>query len=137
MASARRGGGDVVGQRPRRVLIVDDQHPIRVLIRRVLIQHDCEVVAEALTGEDAVLLALEHKPDLVIMDVNMPGMGGIEATKRIRAALPEAVVVGFSSEVDSTAALEAGAAAVFAKHELGRLVATYCDAGPTRRRKMP
>ncbi len=76
------------------VLIVDDQEPFRSAARAVLsVTRGFEVVGEAGTGEDAVDLATALRPDLVLMDINMPGAGGIEATRRITAEHPGTVVV--------------------------------------------
>ena len=67
-----------------RVLIVDDQAPFRDVARTVvMVSRGFEVVAEAGSGEDAVTAALEHDPQLVLMDINLPGIGGLEATRRI------------------------------------------------------
>jgi DNA-binding NarL/FixJ family response regulator len=69
-----------------RVLVVDDQHLVRAGFQ-VLIDSapDCEVVGEAENGLDAVALAAEHRPDVVLMDIRMPELDGIEATRRIVA----------------------------------------------------
>ena len=67
-----------------RVLIVDDQEPFRQAARAVVELTDgFEVAGEAETGEDAVDRARELEPDLVLMDVNLPGIDGLEATRRI------------------------------------------------------
>ena len=80
-----------------RILIADDHDLIRAGLRSVLEAHSqFQVVAEAATGAEAVELAALHSPDLVIMDVSMPGLDGIEATGRILAARPETRVLALS-----------------------------------------
>ena len=75
------------------VLVVDDQAPFRLAARAVLRRTEgFEVVGEASTGEEGVALAAELHPSLVLMDINMPGINGIEATRRILAALPDTTV---------------------------------------------
>jgi DNA-binding NarL/FixJ family response regulator len=69
-----------------RVLIVDDQEPFRAVARTVVEMTDgFEVVGEAENGEDSVTSAHELNPDLVLMDVNLPGINGLEATRQILA----------------------------------------------------
>ncbi len=70
-----------------RVLIVDDQEPFRLAARMVVELTDgFEVIGEAETGEASVALTRELEPDLVLMDVNLPGIDGLEATRQILAA---------------------------------------------------
>ena len=96
-----------------RVLVADD-HPVfrdglAMLLGSV---GGIDVVATAANGEQAVALAREHRPDVVVMDVQMPGLNGIEATRRLAAEAPEiGVVVLTMSEEDGTvfAAVRAGA----------------------------
>ncbi|AKH19799.1 response regulator [Sedimenticola thiotaurini] len=77
-----------------KVLLVDDHELVRTGFRHILQGSDgIEVVGEAECGEDAVLKAKQEKPDLVLMDVNMPGIGGIEATRRIRRQNPSTQVI--------------------------------------------
>ncbi len=72
--------------RPVRVLIVDDQAPFRNAARTVVgMTSGFEVIAEAQSGEEAVEVAEREKPDLVLMDINLPGINGIEAVRRIKA----------------------------------------------------
>ncbi|RZQ64711.1 response regulator transcription factor [Amycolatopsis suaedae] len=67
------------------VLIADDQPLVRAGLRTMLDEPDIAVAAEAATGIEAVLLAREHRPDVVLADIRMPGIDGIEATRRIVA----------------------------------------------------
>ena len=76
------------------VLVVDDQAPFRRAARAVLQRvAGFEFVGEAETGEEAVALANDLHPALVLMDINMPGIGGIEATRQIVTADPDVIVV--------------------------------------------
>ena len=108
------------------VMIVDDFDLVRKSLRSHLEQYDdLTVIGEASTGEQAVQLACELHPDVVIMDMNMPGMNGAESTRLILKELPDTVVIGLSVQTDSDIAksmLDAGAAAFVAKdtavHEL-------------------
>ena len=69
-----------------RILLADDQPLIRSGFRALLdVEDDIEVVAEAGDGGEAVRLALDHRPDIALVDIQMPGADGIEATRRIAA----------------------------------------------------
>jgi two-component system, NarL family, invasion response regulator UvrY len=108
------------------VLVVDDQAPFRLAARAVLRRAEgFSLVGEAGTGEEALERVGELKPGLVLMDINMPGMGGIEATRRIREAFPETVVFLCSTyELDDLppGAATSGATAYVNKEELGPAV---------------
>ncbi len=96
-----------------RVLLVDDHALVRSGLRAVLATtDDCEVVGEAATGEEAVALTPGLRPDVVVMDLSMPGAGGVEATRGVRAASPTTrvlVLTTFSDDDRVRAALAAGA----------------------------
>ena len=96
-----------------RVLVVDDHAVVRSGLRRVLdAEPDIETVAEAPNAERAVFEALEHKPDLVLLDIVMPGKSGIEAMPALLQAVPEAKVLVLSMQDDPRyvrEAFEAGA----------------------------
>lgn len=102
-----------------RVLLVDDHALIRTGNSLVIeATDDLEVVGEASTGEEAVARAASLRPDAVLMDVRMPGMGGIEATRRITAAHPATrVIVLTTFDLDEYAygSLRAGASAFLLK----------------------
>ncbi len=105
-----------------RVLIVDDQEPFRLAARAVVEMTDgFEVAGEAETGEAAVDAARDLGPDLVLMDVNLPGIDGIEATRRILEESGGRVVVlmvsTYEAEEYAPRAAEAGAAAYIPKSE--------------------
>ncbi|MEE8412974.1 MAG: response regulator transcription factor [Dehalococcoidales bacterium] len=84
-----------------RILIVDDHGIVRAGIRSLLEgESDIEVVGEAAGGEEAIEKAAQFRPDLVLMDIAMPGMNGIEATKRIKMELPDTSVLVLSMHDD-------------------------------------
>jgi DNA-binding NarL/FixJ family response regulator len=95
------------------ILLVDDQELLRMGFRMVLdAQEDLEVVGEAGDGEQAVSFVLRHSPDVVLMDVRMPGTDGVEATSRIvSSGSPSRVIILTTFDVDehAYAALRAGA----------------------------
>lgn len=96
-----------------RILLADDHTVVRECMRALLErQPDMAVVAEAADGRESVQLAEEHSPDVVVMDVAMPGMNGIEATRRILASCPRTSVVILSMHQDESyvlRSLKAGA----------------------------
>jgi DNA-binding NarL/FixJ family response regulator len=95
-----------------RVLLVDDEAMVRVGLRMVLTaEPDIEVVGEAADGEEAVAAAVQTEPDVVLMDVRMPKVDGIEGARRVMEALPESRVViltPFGEDEYVEAALRAG-----------------------------
>ncbi|MBD8608983.1 response regulator transcription factor [Frigoribacterium sp. CFBP 13729] len=94
-----------------RVLVVDDHPLVRQGLRSLVDQADgVEVVEEAADGERGVAAAALHRPDVVLMDLSMPGIGGVEATRRIVAADPQVHVVVLTSVPDASSVREALAA---------------------------
>ena len=102
-----------------RVLLVDDQALVRAGFKALLdAQDDIEVVGEAADGAEAVALATEHDPDVILMDIRMPGMDGLEATRRIAATLPGVRVImltTFDLDEHVFEALQHGAAGFLVK----------------------
>jgi CheY-like chemotaxis protein len=102
-----------------RVLLVDDHAMVRQGLRSVLDGYaDIEVIGEASDGEEAVAMTERLRPSLVLMDVNMPRMSGIEATVRIKARQPDVVIIGLSVQAgheSHLAMLKAGATRLLTK----------------------
>ena len=121
-----------------RVLIVDDQEPFRMAAHMVVDATDgFEVVGEAETGEDSVTMASELRPDLVLMDVNLPGIDGLEATRQIlRESQPVVVLLLSTYEAAEYApkAAECGAASYIPKSEFlpDRLAAAWTEGAASR-----
>src|SRR5438128_8653618 len=85
-----------------RILLADDHAMVRKGFRMILeAQADMEIVGEAGNGREAVQLAEELRPDLVVMDVAMPELNGIEATRRLTASVPHTRVIALSMHKDS------------------------------------
>lgn len=92
-----------------RVVIADDSAALRRLLRAILEQCDCTVVAEADNGQSAIKLTLEHQPDLLCLDVEMPIMTGIEALIKIHQAAPRVPVLMITSRGDKDTVKQAAA----------------------------
>jgi DNA-binding NarL/FixJ family response regulator len=123
---------------PVRVLIVDDQEPFRMAARLVVEATDgFEVVGEAETGESSVEMARDLAPDLVLMDVNLPGINGLDATRQILTEREDSVVVlllsTYEEEEYAPRAAECGAAAYIPKAVFGpdRLEDAWATASST------
>lgn len=87
-----------------RVMVVDDHPVVRMGLKALLELYDnFTVVGEAESGEEAVMLARREKPAVVIMDIRLPGMSGIEACREIRAEFPEIKVIMLTSFADDEA----------------------------------
>jgi len=101
------------------VLVVDDHELVRSGISRLLTDaKGIEVVGEAASGEEAVQFAKEHSPDIILMDIRMPGIGGLEATRKITRHNPDVQVIAVTACDDNpyaTRLLQAGAAGYITK----------------------
>lgn len=85
-----------------RVLIVDDLAETRENVRKLLqFESDIEVIGQAATGEQAIQMAKEHQPDIILMDINMPGVDGIGASQKITEMLPTVQIIIMSVQSDS------------------------------------
>src|SRR5205807_8993339 len=109
-------GGIVFGRmRAVRILLVEDNEVFRDALELLLgMRGDVEIVAAVGDGAAAVSAAVEHRPDVVLMDYRMPGMDGIQATTQVVAALPDTAVVALTASADTAereALVEAGAVA--------------------------
>ena len=102
-----------------RILLADDHTIVRKGLRMLLESNDgFHVVAEAADGREAVALAEQHQPDIVVMDLRMPGTGGVQATIQIRKEFPRAriiVLTTYEGDEDIHRALDAGAQAYLLK----------------------
>ena len=95
-----------------RLLVVDDHPVVRDGVRAALHGTGIEVVAEATNGEEAVAQALTHRPDVILMDLGLPGISGTEATRQVLVAAPATAVLAFTMHSDDESvfsALRAGA----------------------------
>ena len=103
-----------------RVLIVDDHPLTRDALAGLLTHHDFSVVGDAASGEDAIELAREVQPDLIVLDLSMPGIGGLGALPLLREAAPDCEVVMLTASVaeeNLLASIRAGAAGYLLKTE--------------------
>lgn len=91
-----------------RVLVVDDHDLFRSGLRRLLSEEpELEVVGDARRGDEAIQKAMQLKPDVVVMDINMPGMSGVEATRGVLQASPDTAVLMLTVTSDENAVLDA------------------------------
>ena len=85
-----------------RVLLVDDHELVRTGFRRILDgDPEIEVIGEAESGEEAIEKVYKLTPNLVLMDINMPGIGGIEATRKIRRRFPDTQVIAITIHAEA------------------------------------
>jgi DNA-binding NarL/FixJ family response regulator len=121
-----------------RVLVVDDSAPLRERVCLALAQAGLNVVGEACNGAHALVQAAEQRPDVILMDVSMPGMDGIQATRTLRHRHPETRVVLWTGDSDdqlADAVWHSGAHAGLAKGtRTSELIATLRRVCGTRPR---
>ena len=118
---------------PVRILLVEDNEVFRDALELLLgMRDDVQIVAAVGDGAAAVSAAVEHRPDVVLMDYRLPGMDGIQATVQVLEALPETAVVALTASADDAereALVEAGAVACLTKdQELEEIVAAILQA---------
>ena len=85
-----------MSSRALRVLIADDYEAVRVGLCAILRSADISVCAQAKNGEEAVEKSIQLRPDLIILDISMPGIGGLEAARQIRIFLPDVPILFFT-----------------------------------------
>jgi two-component system, NarL family, invasion response regulator UvrY len=111
-----------------RIMLIDDHRLVRAGLKRVLTEvADMEVVAEASSGEEALELVRDASPDIVLMDINMPGIGGLDATRRLLQRSPTAKVIVVSMHLEEpypSRMLAAGAAGYISKDSAADEVVT-------------
>jgi two-component system, NarL family, invasion response regulator UvrY len=137
VSGLKEDGGFCWGKNMIRLLIVDDHAMIRTAFKAALAKYaDLNVIAEAGTGEEGVRLAKELKPDVVLMDVNLPGITGLEAASRIALQSPRSRLIAVTALEDSPFPrkfLEAGAAGFVTKacplEELVQAIRTVAAGG--------
>jgi len=103
----------------KRILVIEDQEDNRRIVRDLLTSAGYETI-EAVTGEEGVTLAETHLPDLILMDIQLPGLDGYEATRRIKAnpalrQIPIIAVTSYALDGDDIKMLEAGCDGYVAK----------------------
>ena len=128
MTTMTRSPGAAETGAPVKVVLADDSAAIRLLARKALSGRvGLDLIGEARDGAEVLALVASHKPDCVVLDVDMPGMGGFETLaelKRRCPAVPVVMLSGFSSEAVADRAATGGAAAFLHKNELTRLAET-------------
>ncbi len=118
----------------RTVLVADDSEMIRKLLCRLFeTEENYELCAEAKNGEEAISLAVIHKPDLIILDVSMPVMDGLRASKKLKQILPDVPILLFTQHADLRTMFEdVPADRVVSKTDLVSLMQHVRELAPVR-----
>src|SRR5262245_58478139 len=128
-------------EKPIRVLIADDHFVVRAgLVTVVNTEPDMTVIAEAVNGKQAVELFRQHRPDVVLMDLRMPEMNGVEAINAIVKEFPDSriiVLTSYDGDEDIYRALQAGARAYILKDMVGDEVIDAIRAAHAGQRRIP
>ena len=115
-----------------RILVVDDHETVRKGVSAILSsREDIEVCGEAANGEEAIRIAKELKPDLVILDVNMPVLGGFAAAQELKRLMPELPILFFTMNESAQFVIEAkklGVQAFVSKDRAGAVLLAAVDA---------
>ena len=109
---------DAAAPGPLRIMLVDDHALVRVAVRQALSAPDVELVAEAASAEEALALAPQVRPDVLLVDIGLPGMDGVELVRELAPRLPETRIVMLtvsSAEHDLLAAMRYGAVGYLTK----------------------
>jgi DNA-binding NarL/FixJ family response regulator len=87
---------------PKTILVVDNNAMIRKCLCRIFeIEEDFDMCAEAVNGEEAIALAIQHKPDLIVLDFQMAGMNGIEAAHELKRIMPDVRIILFTLHAEA------------------------------------
>jgi DNA-binding NarL/FixJ family response regulator len=87
---------------PKTILVADDSAMIRKCLCRIFeIEEDYDICAEAVNGEEAIALAMQHKPDLIVLDFQMPVMNGIEAAYQLKRIMPDVPIILFTLHAET------------------------------------
>jgi DNA-binding NarL/FixJ family response regulator len=118
-----------------RVMLADDHRVLIGSLRALLERHGCEVVGEAITGEEALAVAAKVHPQVIVMDLEMPGTGGLAAAHRMKQVAPAAKVLILSAHDDESDVLEAltrlGLLAIWSRATRRRNWSARCGRWPT------
>src|SRR5579859_5682592 len=121
-----------------RVMLADDHRVMLGALKVLLERHGCEVVGEATTGEEALAVAAKVRPQVIVMDLEMPGTGGLAAAHRMKQVAPAAKVLvlsAYEDEADVLEALnEAGAAGYLVKSDAPEELVSAVRAGAAGKR---